>query len=63
MPRFSHVYEIAFTVVSEKEDGSDVTAEMVRGAIARRVQELPNDELVNEAIAGPGDTYEIEEAK
>jgi len=40
MTKFSHVYEIAFTVLSNTEDGSDVTPAMLKAALERRIQDV-----------------------
>ena len=62
MPRYSHMLDIAFTVISEKEDGSDITPEQIHLAIAKRLVSLAeaNEFDIGGAI-GICDTYEIEE--
>lgn len=59
--KYNHIYDIAFTVISEREDGADVTAEMLRDAIVRRLAATSDQELLNEAVGGPMDTYPMEE--
>ena len=60
MAQFNHLYDIAFSVISENEDGEDITGAMVRESILRRLAGITDDEIM-EAI-GYCDTYEIEEA-
>lgn len=43
---FNHAYDIAFEVLSAKEDGSDVTPRMLREAIRARLATLNNDEML-----------------
>ena len=64
MPRYSHMLEIAFTVISEEEDGSDITPEQIHVAIAKRLVSLAeaNEFDIGGAI-GICDTYEVEEAE
>jgi hypothetical protein len=38
MPKYSHGFDIAFEVISDQEDGDDVTPEMVTQAIKRRLK-------------------------
>lgn len=62
MPRYNHVLDIAFIVISEEEDGSDITPEQIHVAIAKRLVSLAeaNEYDIGGAI-GICDTYEIEE--
>jgi len=60
MSRFDHAYSIGFSVQTEHENPRDVPAHEIREALKRRLDNLPDDELVNEAIE-PFDTFEIEE--
>ena len=59
---YSHMLDIAFTVISEEEDGSDITPEQIHVAIAKRLVSLAesNEYEIGGAI-GICDTYEIEE--
>ena len=57
--KFNHLYDIAFSVVSNVEDGGDVTGAMVREAILKRIAEATDDDLM-EGI-GYCDTYEEEQ--
>jgi len=62
MPKYNHMLDIAFTVISEKQDGSDITPEQIHVAIAKRLQSLAeaNEYDLGGAI-GICDTYEEEE--
>ena len=62
MTRYNHAFDIAFEVTSNKEDGSDVTADMMVDALAKRLNELKGEEII-EACGCPFDTYEMEEPK
>ena len=53
---FNHAYDIAFEVLSAKEDGSDVTPKMLREAIRVRLATLNNDEIMTECTCF--DTFE-----
>lgn len=59
MPKYNHAFDIAFEVVSEKEDGSDVTADMMRAALEKRIASLDShgDLYWEEAVGAPYDTY------
>ena len=48
--RYSHAFDINFEVVSEKEDGSDITHTMLRDVIRERISNMPNDDLLREAV-------------
>lgn len=67
MPKFNHMYTIAFTVDSFRKDAEDVTAAMLTAAILKRVSEIivpqpnnPTPEII-EACGGPDDTYQYDE--
>ncbi len=64
MARYNHAFTIAFEVISEEPDGSDVTAEMFREALERRMKDLddsrPDKSEWQEACQPPYDTYEEE---
>ena len=62
MTKYSHMLDVAFTVISEEEDGSDITPEQIHVAIAKRLVSLAeaNEFDIGGAI-GICDTYEIEE--
>lgn len=57
--KFNHLYDIAFSVVSNVEDGRDITGAMVREAILKRLAAMTDDDLM-EGI-GHCDTYEEEQ--
>jgi hypothetical protein len=57
--KFNHLYDIAFSVISNEEDGGDITGAMVREAILKRLEEATDDDLM-EGI-GYCDTYEEEQ--
>ena len=62
MTKYNHMLDIAFEVISEKEDGSDITPEQIHLAIAKRLESLAesNEYDLGGAI-GICDTYEMEE--
>ncbi|HEX6825437.1 MAG TPA: hypothetical protein VF077_03890 [Nitrospiraceae bacterium] len=53
---YSHVYHIAFTVMSEREDGSDVTPAQLLVALLQRAGDLALRDEWLEAVDGPHDT-------
>ena len=57
--KYNHAYDIAFEVISDTEDGSDVTPEMLRSAILKRLNGMDDDELL-EACGAPFDTDNTE---
>jgi len=59
MTKFNHMYDIAFIVISNTEDGSDVTPAMLRAALLKRAAELAEDEFIE--ACGLCDTYEMED--
>lgn len=62
MASFNHMFAFAFEVVSQKEDASDVTNEMLfagcRGRLDRLEKDAPNE--IQEACQPPLDTFEME---
>lgn len=60
--RFNHAFTIAFSVVSDRKDGEDVTPATLRAALQRRLDELdrsPDREREwREAVGAPFDTFE-----
>lgn len=56
---FSHAFDFAFELVSERQDVSDVTAEMLRAALIRRANTLSRDELLE--ACGCFDTAEVQD--
>ena len=62
MASYNHVFSIAFTVISETPDGSDVTAEMLSTAAQKRIANLNDSSDSNdwiEAAGAPEDTYQV----
>lgn len=57
MPKYNHMCSVAFTIVSESEDGSDITRGQFLQAIQKRLNGLVYDSDVHEAILPPEDTY------
>jgi hypothetical protein len=56
---------MAFSVVSDTPDGSDVTQAMLRAALIRRIEQLDAEAEfggMEQACGGPYDTYEEEAA-
>lgn len=54
---YNHAFTIAFEVAgSTTEDGSDLTPAHIRTAIANRLANIPDDELL-EAVGAPFDSY------
>jgi hypothetical protein len=63
MTRYNHMFSIAFSVVSNEPDGSDVDAAMLRAALLRRIADLeaePVSDSWEEACGAPDDSYEEE---
>jgi hypothetical protein len=60
MTKYNHMLDIAFEVISEQEDGSDITPEQIHLAIAKRLKSLAeaNEYDLGGAI-GICDTYEM----
>jgi len=62
MTKYNHMLDIAFTVISEEEDGSDITPEQIHAAIAKRLVSLAEaNEYDLGGSIGHCDTYQIEE--
>ena len=58
MPKFNHMFDVAFSLESAKEDGSDVTPAMLRAALMQRIYQLDISDEWEEAC-GLCDTYEV----
>lgn len=61
MTRYNHAFEVAFSVVSDDPEGRDVTPEMFRAALLRRVSQLDQEAAYGgweQACGAPFDTYE-----
>ena len=63
MTKYNHMLDVAFTVISETEDGSDITPEQIHVAIAKRIASLAeaNEFNIFSGAISICDTYEIEE--
>ena len=59
MTKYSNLYDIAFEVISNTDDGSDITGGKVRMAILKKLARLSDDEIMEHI--GFCDCYEIEE--
>lgn len=57
---YNHLYTIAFSVENSSEDGEATTAQQLRHGILDRLAGLTDVELL-EAVAGPEDSYNVEE--
>ena len=55
--KYNHAVDIAFEVISNDEQGVDITPDMYRLALMRRIEELDRTNTWNEAI-GIFDTME-----
>lgn len=56
MPRYNHAFDFAFEVISDREDGEDVTPAMLREALLKRVNNLSDQDL--DEACGLYDTHE-----
>lgn len=60
---FNHMFDVAFTVISDKEDGYEVPVSVLIAALKLRIatlEAMTNEGEIREAF-GLCDTYEIEE--
>ena len=61
MAKYNHMLDMAFEVISEKEDGSDITPEQIHLAVKKRLASLAeNNEYDIGGAIGICDSYEIE---
>ena len=61
MAKYNHAYDIAFEVISDTEDASDVTVDMLRAAVDARIGRLDhNGDLAWEHAVDLFDTFEID---
>ena len=59
--RYNHAYELAFSLNSNDPEGLDVTPDMFREALLRRIAQLDAEEAHGgweQACGAPFDTYE-----
>ena len=61
MTRYSHMFDIAFSVESDREDASDVTPAMMRAALLQRVKDVFDDSGEWQEACGLCDTCEVME--
>ncbi len=61
MARYSHVYAIAFSVVSNDAAGHDVDARQLKAALLARIADLDRAGEWIEAAGMPQDTYAEQE--
>ncbi|WP_306150720.1 hypothetical protein [Roseovarius sp. MMSF_3281] len=69
MQKYDHAFTLGFSLISACEDASDVTHEMLREAIHRRLRDLEHSHAINpaqgeslvDACDAPFDTFEIKE--
>lgn len=64
MPRFNHMLDLTFDVVSEKEDGSDITLALIQSEINQAISLFDASKTDGFTIGGVFnfcDTYKIEE--
>jgi hypothetical protein len=54
---FNHAYDFAFEVISEKENGEDVTPVMLRQACLERITKISDKEIME--ACGLFDTFEL----
>ena len=61
--KYSHAYDICFSLESNDEHGEDVTPEMLRTALLNRIHDLDDANEWGEiwANSAPFDTYIVEE--
>jgi len=57
---FNHAYDFAFEVISQKEDGEDVTPAMLRQACIERIKSISDQEILE--ACGLFDTFQMEVA-
>ena len=57
MGQYNHAYTVAFSVLSNKPQGEDVTPVMFRDALTRRMKDLDDNNEREEAVGGPFDSY------
>jgi hypothetical protein len=57
-PKFNHAYDIGFEIVSDTEQATDVTGEMLRVALIARIESMDNKELLQ--TCNCFDTHEVD---
>ena len=59
MKTYNHALTIGFEIISNNEDGDDITSEMVNSALLRRISDLTDSGYMLDAI-DVFDTYEVQ---
>ena len=57
MPRYNHMVILAFGVVSEHPEGEDITHEMLKDALQKRIVDMDSEQTWEEACLPIEDTY------
>lgn len=57
MPVYNHAFTLAFQLKSNDPDGEDVTEQMLREALLKRVAEMDENGLWEESVGAPFDSY------
>ena len=63
MSRYNHAFDIAFEVISDHEEGDDITPEMLRDALQKRITSLDesqSDKGEWHEACGLFDTFKVE---
>lgn len=60
---YSHIYDIGFLVISHEEDASDVTPDMIRAALIRRLLDLEEDRHLLEAVGRDDNTIGVDDVE
>ncbi|MEN3238673.1 hypothetical protein PUR29_35115 [Methylobacterium ajmalii] len=60
-PTYNHLILMAFSVVSERKSGKDITPAMLRAALMQRIKDLDENNEWLEACGPPEDTYKMED--
>ena len=55
---YNHAYSLGFQVISRKENGSDVNAEMLLSALLRRIHSIHASGEIVDACDSPWDVHE-----
>ena len=56
MKKFSHMYDIGFSVISDDENAKDVTPEMLKKAISEELENYSKNSIVK-ACGKPSHTF------
>ena len=63
MNRYNHMVVLAFAVISNDEQGNDITEDMLRAALLTRIGDLDREQTWIEAVGAPCDTFIYEDGK